>query len=93
MSVIKIEDWTVIHRTVSPLLAAEGRTLHLKGRVWNHPRWPAGGAATTSPVVGRLGNLIMTKSGSVYELGKACAEYAAQFTDAAQELLQSLPDI
>ena len=93
MSVIKIEDWTVVPLPANAWTADQVRPLHLVGRVSHHPHWPVGGVATTSQVIGRRGDRIVTRSGSVYELGKASAGCEAQFPDVLKRLFQTLPEI
>jgi hypothetical protein len=93
MHVIRIEDWTIDCRPAGPQMTEEVRALHLKGRVLNHPRYPLGGIITTSSIAGRRGHLVITHSGSIYELGRACPEHEAQFQNPVKQLLQTHPEI
>jgi len=61
--VINVESWFVVRL---------GNSLCLRGFTSNHPCWPGGDLKliTTSRILGRVGNDVITRSGSVYRLVK-----------------------
>ncbi|MFO1502118.1 MAG: hypothetical protein U1G07_27720 [Verrucomicrobiota bacterium] len=66
----------------------------MHGFVSGHPRCVDGKEVTTSLVVSRHGNKIVTKSGSEYELGKVDSFYESMFPNARDRILARLrPDI
>jgi signal peptidase I len=76
-------------------MAPEQITAHLDGLVYNHPRYPfeQGKPVSTSPIVGKRGDKVVTRSGTEYELGAVLADYEAQFPNAKERLLQSLKTV
>ena len=73
---VRLENWAVCS-CGSPYTAPELITSHLHGVVLNHPCFQMGSMVTTSRIVGINGRLITTKSGTVYELGRADCVYKA----------------
>ena len=88
---IKLEQWSVlesfnhVHREIC--------FQHLYGIPNGHPRLPDGHCVTTSPVIGQRDGMVITKSGSVYELGTPAADYAARYPDAHARLFAALPEV
>lgn len=87
---MKLEKWCLIARNSLALLAPEQERACLHGFVYGHPRCADGKEVTTSLVVARDGTLIVTKSGSAYELGDADSGYEGLFPNARQRMLSSL---
>lgn len=90
-TVIFIENWSIIV-SGDQYTAPELRTQHLNGFVKNHPRLKPQ-VVTTSRIVGRRGELVVTSSGSQYKLGAARPEYEAKYPAAAERLLATLPKV
>lgn len=72
-----LEKWSVIlSPDVSPYTPPEGRTSHLHGKCFQHPRYPErdGDSVTTSPIVyfSAEENVARTRSGTEYQLGEPC---------------------
>jgi hypothetical protein len=87
---MKLDQWCVLSRNLPALLAPEQERRCLHGRVSGHPRCCDGKEVTTSLLIGRHGNKVVTKSGSEYELGEADAAYEALYPQAKQRLLDAL---
>lgn len=87
---MKLEKWCVISRNLPALQPPEQERSCLHGFVTGHPRCHDGKEVTTSLVMGKNGNKIVTKSGSEYELGAADAFYEAEFPNARERLLARL---
>jgi hypothetical protein len=62
----------------------------LHGFVIGHPRCQDGKEVTTSLVVSRHGNKVVTKSGSEYELGEVDPSYESLYPNARRRLLAYL---
>jgi len=87
---MKLDRWCVISRTTLSLPPPEQERCCLHGSVSGHPRCLDGKQVTTSLVVSRSGNKVVTKSGSEYELGDADPDYEALYPNARQRLLAGL---
>lgn len=77
--------------------APELYSFHLEGQVTNHPRFPSGHPVTTSRVIGYVednetGLLVLTKSGSAYQLGQVDPDYEKAFPNAEQRFVTSLKE-
>lgn len=88
-----LKDWHVTKRTNSPYQAPETGITALSGNVFGHHRFKDGDSITTSEVIAKDGDMVVTMSGSYYALGQPDSEYAKQFPDAKDRLLKSLPDV
>ncbi len=77
---------------IAPGPAPELSVSCLTGRVENHPRHAPGKIVTTSVITGKSGELVFTKSGSLYELGDANPRYEQQFPNARCRLLAALQE-
>ena len=89
---ILINNWAVVFSPQGdPYKAPEQRTQHLHGKVENHPRL-GGQRVTTSKLVGQRHGLVLTYSGSLYELGTVKAEYEEAYPDARSRLLATLQE-
>lgn len=65
----------------------------LAGIATGHPKNPLPHPVTCSPAVGKRGNLIVTKSGSEYELLEVETGYEAAFPGARERVFASLPEL
>jgi len=82
MKTVKLENWAVCFLPQDAFgAAAAGGTIpgRLTGEVFGHPRFDDGNPITSTPITEAEGRLITTKSGTVYELGKAKEDYV-EFT-------------
>lgn len=80
---IQLENWFVAVDTPTSLC----------GDATGHPKKPEPHFITTSRVVGRIGDVILTKSGSRYKLGNPKADYEETFPNARQRLLTTIPEV
>ena len=87
---MKLDRWCVVSRNSPALEAPEQERCCLHGFVSGHSRCADGKEVTTSMLVNRDGNCVMTKSGSLYELGTADSTYESLFPDAKSRLLMRL---
>lgn len=87
--VMRLEDWGVVGHD-DPYTAPECRKYRLHGKVYGHPRFKDGDSVTTSSIDKTEGKLILTRSGSKYELGKVNSEYEALYPNAEERLFSSL---
>ena len=86
----KLNQWAVVYRKSGPYQAPEQATQHLNGIVTGHPIKADGVRVTTSEIIGRIQDRVVTRSGSEYELDQPAPEYEAQFPNAKERLLASL---
>lgn len=86
----RLESWSVTGGNYHPYTAPELRTLHLQGMVYGHPMFDDGHPVLTTPIVGVDDDRVVTKSGSVYELGEVDAMYEDQFPNARERLFSVL---
>src|ERR1051325_6577137 len=87
---MKLEKWCVISRSSPMMQPPETERFCLHGFVSGHPRCADGKEVTTSLVVSRNGNKVVTKSGSEYELGLVDSLYESEFPNARQRLFGRL---
>lgn len=91
---ILLENWAVVYpANISPYTPPELITAHLAGIAMNHPRFEENKDITTSAIVGKRQNSVVTKSGSVYVLGDPAKDYEAQFPNAEKRLFDTLPEV
>ena len=81
---MKLENWAVVF---DPFKAPEARRPKLGGEVYGHPTRPDGQSITTSAVSHIEGQLVVTHSGSRYELGEPAADYEAMYPNAKARVL------
>ena len=82
-----LNDWSVVLRGGSEFLNLPERMEQcLNGRIEGEERW-----VNTSPIRGRMGDAVVTRSGSVYELGRVSEKYESLFPGLRERLLGSLP--
>jgi len=73
----RLKNWSVVF----------GSNLH--GIVFGHPKFENGTEITTSKIVGTREGLILTYSGSEYQLEDVDPEYEKAFPNARQRLLKA----
>lgn len=94
MGTIKINNWAMVTKSLSPYHAPEQGIQCLNGNVENHPRHEPGKNVDTTEVIGQTAeSYIVTRSGSVYELGEPAPAYEKAFPNAKQRVLASLPKL
>ena len=90
--IARLENWS-FHFRCGEYDPPESRTHHLAGKVYghkNHERHPDGKEIVTSPIIGVEGNLVLTHSGSKYELGTVDPLYEKEFPNAKERLLRTI---
>lgn len=92
MKPTQISDWAVVFRPEERYDAPELRRQYLNGAVRNHPVQADGKWVTTSAIVGKQDGMVLTESGTLYQLGGVRADYEKQFPNAAERLLGTLPE-
>ena len=78
--VYRLENWATGYRPSSnenPYLSPQQRARVLVGAVYGRPDRPDGHRVRTSRIVSASGRLVVTDSGSIYELGTPDPEYVA----------------
>jgi hypothetical protein len=90
MNMPRLENWSLIASPDSPYEAPELKTAHLLGKVFNHHRFKDGELVRTSALQGRIADLILTASGSLYELGEPDENYDALYPDVKNRLMKNL---
>ena len=91
MSVVLIDSWALVAKRQQ---AAQNNLaqIHLRGIVYRHAEYPDGSEITTSRIVHRHGEQLVTENGTHYELGKVNPEYNARFPNAKASLLRCVPE-
>ena len=87
---MKLEKWCVLLRSSPTLEPPEQERFCLHGSVFGHPRCADGKEVTTSLVVSRNGDKVVTKSGSEYELGAVDPFYESLYPNARQRVFAGL---
>lgn len=90
---MRMENWAIVS---DPYQAPEISGQYLRGNIYNsvNPRHEDGDGITTSRIVGKTSdNKVITKSGSVYELGVVLPDYEQHFPNARDRLLNTLPNL
>lgn len=87
----KLNNWAMISYG-SPYRAPELRQQCLIGNTEGHPNWEDGHSIVTSGLRGRRGDLVVTGSGSLVELGEPREDYEKEYPGAKQRLMDSLPE-
>ena len=94
---MKIENWCIVARANNPYAPPEMQEHCLHGDIYKDKRpgqkFRDGSTITTSRIVGKEGDAIVTFSGSIYTLGSPAPLYEQQFPNAKQRLLDSLEEI
>ena len=88
---MRIENWSVVNVLPSEYSAPETGQPSLYGQVFGHPEFLDGTFVTTSRITGKNHvDEILTRSGSVYSLGKVNPMYEEKYPDAKNRLLNNL---
>jgi hypothetical protein len=87
----RLESWSMIAALADPYKAPEQATMRLAGLVYGHPRFADGDQVTTSSIESREGEIVITASGTRYELGAVLAEYERLYPNARARLMACLP--
>jgi len=69
MTEYRLENWCT-RSDANPYLPPESQRLYLSGEVYNHPSYEDGHRISTSCINKIYGNVITTKSGTLYVLGE-----------------------
>ena len=85
----RLDSWSIVGDN-DPYTAPELRALHLQGLVYDHSGFDDGHTIVTSPILGIADGGVVTKSGSVYQLGAVDTMYEDQFPGARDRLLAVL---
>lgn len=91
-----LDNWFLTVVTKNPYQAPETGTLVLGGNVFNHGYFDQGVEITTSKPVSvdpQFPNVVITKSGSRYFLGRVAEEYESQYPGARKRLFNSLAGV
>jgi hypothetical protein len=86
---IRLDNWSVVNDG-DPYKAPEQQESRLHGNAFGHPRFDDGKTITTSAILTKDGDLILTRSGSRYELGDIDPEYEKIYPNARKRLIDSL---
>jgi len=89
----KIDNWSVVNGNSSPYNAPETQWQALSGNITGHPKLGKLDGITTSRIVGWSLGMVLTKSGTNYELGEVDPAYELLFPNARERLMNSLKDI
>jgi hypothetical protein len=89
---MKILQWSIISKSDWGFQSPDIPEGYLHGNILGHPGIEDGKEITTSRIVGRSGDKVVTKSGSEYELEGVDPEYNAAFPHAEERLMRRLPD-
>lgn len=87
-----LQDWAVVS-SATPYTAPECITQSLRGKVYGHTKFTDGESVITSYIIGKRAHLVVTKSGSLYKLGRVSKEYAKLYPNARKRLFNSLPEV
>lgn len=87
----KLDNWSIVHTALSPYHAPEKYAgyARLQGLISGHPNFQDGLGVTTSRVVAVDGDVLITKSGTRYELGEVDPNYEKEFPNARERLFKS----
>jgi hypothetical protein len=87
---IRLDNWAVVCGG-DPYTAPELQTNHLIGTVSGHPEHADGKEVRTSRIVGIEGeDVVVTSSGSRYQLGEVDPTYEAMFSNAKERVIASI---
>ena len=85
---MKIENWSIVYRNIYQAPEQQSPCLHKK--VYWHPKHKDGTSVITSFIEKEKNGLIITHSGSKYELGEVDSDYEKIYPNAKQRLIDSL---
>jgi hypothetical protein len=88
---MRIENWSIVCSDyIDPYKAPEMYSSRICGEVYGNGNFDDGTVVTTSKIISVRGDIVITHSGSEYELGEVDAEYEKQFPNARERLFNSL---
>src|SRR5262245_6477955 len=87
---MKVERWSLVSRMEYGFQPPDSKANCVQGFVTGHPLHADGKPITTSRVVGRKDDRVVTRSGSEYELGEPEPAYESQYPNAKERFLGSL---
>lgn len=90
---MKLENWGMVSIPAHSCQAPELGIMCLSGEIYGSSEFAEGTNVTTSEIVGRSGDLVVTRSGSHYELGQPHPEYEGKFPNAHERLLNALEQL
>lgn len=90
---MKLENWGVVSIPSNPCQAPELGIMCLSGEVYDSSKFKDGTSVTTSEVIGKDGDTVVTYSGSKYELGQPHPTYEEKFPNARERLFNTLSSI
>ena len=79
---MKIENWSIVVLNCDPYQPPETQISGISGQVYNHPTYKDGKHITTSKIEDFKDGCVVTRSGSIYELGKIDPLYAKVYPNA-----------
>ncbi len=85
---MRLENWSVFS-DANPYQAPELGRKYLQGYVLGHPSFNDGEHVHTTAIVAAEDGVIVTASGSRYELGEVDPGYEAQYPGARERLLKA----
>jgi len=72
---VRIENWSIGYDNFDPYCPPEQHQRQLCGEVYGHPLQSDGKQIRTSNIEKKIGNTILTRTGTVYTLGKPSEDY------------------
>ena len=90
---IKLDNWSFCSVGEDDYTPPEMLVPVLCGKVLNHPNHRDGKIVTTSRVIGKRNGLVVTKSGTEYELLEVDPKYERHFPNAKDRLFKELKNI
>lgn len=87
----KLSNWAIV-TSRDPYIAPELVRQCLMGKVEGHPDHEDGKTIVTSNIIGKFEGRIVTKTGSLVELGDPRPEYDKEFPDSKKRLFASVVD-
>jgi hypothetical protein len=95
MMKIQLKNWSFTIRGSDPYKAPEQCIPVLQGNVYGHsnPKHHDGKFITTSKLVGKRNGLVVTQSGSEYELGDVDPNYDKLYPNAKERLFAQLKEV
>jgi hypothetical protein len=88
--VARLQNWSLCARPPGGWQSPDNDGVRVFGFVFGHPRHLDGKELITSPVMRCFDNLVVTRSGSEYELGSIDPAYERRYPDALQRLFACL---
>lgn len=88
-----LHDWALVPSSATPYSDPEARGACLFGTVQGHDRFEDGLVVATSRVVGKRGEFVVVRSGTLYSLAAPAENYERDFPNAKERLFAALPEI